>query len=106
MAAICNGLFAFGGFRPFAATFLNFVTYGWGAVRLSALSQFGVLYIATHDSIELGEDGPTHQPIETLALIRATPNIIVVSPCRCNGNSSSLCIMASKQDTSNSYSIV
>jgi len=80
MAAISNGLFAFGGFRPFCATFLNFLTYAWGAVRLSALSRFGVLYIATHDSIELGEDGPTHQPIETIALVRATPNILLVRP--------------------------
>uniref|UniRef100_A0A0G4GLZ4 transketolase n=1 Tax=Chromera velia CCMP2878 TaxID=1169474 RepID=A0A0G4GLZ4_9ALVE len=80
MAAICNGLFNFGGFRPFAATFLNFVTYAWGAVRLSALGRCGILYIATHDSIELGEDGPTHQPIETLALCRATPNMLTMRP--------------------------
>eukprot|EP01069_Polyplicarium_translucidae_P008736 Polyplicarium_translucidae@DN3250_c0_g1_i3.p1 len=80
MAAIMNGLHAFGGFRPFGATFLNFVTYAWGAVRLSALSHFGVLYIATHDSIELGEDGPTHQPVETLAMCRATPNLLTSRP--------------------------
>eukprot|EP01055_Gregarina_sp_Pseudo9_P002876 Gregarina_sp_Pseudo_9__2875@NODE_309_length_3204_cov_148_249289_g290_i0_p1_GENE_NODE_309_length_3204_cov_148_249289_g290_i0NODE_309_length_3204_cov_148_249289_g290_i0_p1_ORF_typecomplete_len710_score181_72Transketolase_N/PF00456_21/1_1e105Transketolase_N/PF00456_21/1_8e03Transket_pyr/PF02779_24/8_9e36Transketolase_C/PF02780_20/5_3e03Transketolase_C/PF02780_20/1_5e12E1_dh/PF00676_20/4_1e10DXP_synthase_N/PF13292_6/3_5e09DXP_synthase_N/PF13292_6/6_1e03TPP_enzyme_C/PF02775_21/1_4e07TPP_enzyme_C/PF02 len=81
MVAICNGLFAFGGFRPFAATFLNFYTYAWGAARLSALSQFGVIMIATHDSIDLGEDGPTHQPIETAALMRATPNFNFIRPC-------------------------
>lgn len=80
MAAICNGIAAFGGFRPFCATFLNFITYAWGAVRLSALSQLPVLYIATHDSIELGEDGPTHQPIELAPLCRATPNLIYFRP--------------------------
>lgn len=78
MAAVSNGLFAYGGLRPFAATFLNFITYAWGAIRLSALSRFGVLYIATHDSIELGEDGPTHQPIETIALCRSTPNVLLI----------------------------
>lgn len=80
MAAISNGIYSYGCLLPFCATFLNFITYGWGAVRLTALSRFGVLFIATHDSIELGEDGPTHQPIETLALIRATPNIFAVRP--------------------------
>eukprot|EP00922_Rhytidocystis_sp_ex-Travisia-forbesii_P021321 GHVS01031245.1.p1 GENE.GHVS01031245.1~~GHVS01031245.1.p1 ORF type:complete len:761 (-),score=173.02 GHVS01031245.1:399-2681(-) len=80
MAAIANGLFSFGGCRPFAATFLNFITYAWGAVRLSALSQFGILYIGTHDSVELGEDGPTHQPVETIPLLRATPNLLLFRP--------------------------
>eukprot|EP00921_Rhytidocystis_pertsovi_P014071 GHVQ01022911.1.p1 GENE.GHVQ01022911.1~~GHVQ01022911.1.p1 ORF type:complete len:859 (-),score=157.60 GHVQ01022911.1:493-3045(-) len=80
MAAISNGLAAYGTFKPFAATFLNFITYAWGAVRLSALGQLGVLYISTHDSIELGEDGPTHQPIETISLVRATPNITLLRP--------------------------
>ncbi|CAM9426849.1 unnamed protein product [Chrysoparadoxa australica] len=80
MAAIANGMFAFGGVRPFVATFLNFITYAWGAVRLSALSNFGVLYIMTHDSIGLGEDGPTHQPVEVLELCRATPNMNLFRP--------------------------
>ena len=66
MAAICNGMFAFGGVRPFCASFLNFAGYALGAIRVSALSRFGVLFIMTHDSIGLGEDGPTHQPIEML----------------------------------------
>lgn len=81
MVAICNGLFAYGGFKPFSATFLNFYTYAWGAVRLGALSQYQQLMIATHDSIELGEDGPTHQPIETPAILRATPNVLFIRPC-------------------------
>ncbi|KEP64145.1 UNVERIFIED_CONTAM: transketolase [Hammondia hammondi] len=80
MIAMANGLYHFGCMRPFCATFLNFVTYGWGAVRLAALSKCGVLVVATHDSIELGQDGPTHQPIEVLALCRATPNLIAIRP--------------------------
>ena len=88
MAAICNGLVAYGHnpktngslLIPFASTFLNFITYSWGAVRLSALSNHQVLYIMTHDSIGLGEDGPTHQPIETLAALRALPNMLTFRP--------------------------
>ncbi|KAF0685268.1 Aste57867_22812 [Aphanomyces stellatus] len=80
MAAISNGIFAHGGLRPFCATFYNFIGYALGAVRVSALSQFGVLYIATHDSIFLGEDGPTHQPIEMNASLRAMPNMYLYRP--------------------------
>ncbi|KAI9293356.1 transketolase [Neoconidiobolus thromboides FSU 785] len=80
MFAISNGIAAHGSLIPFCATFLNFLSYGLGAFRLSALSNFRVLYIMTHDSIGLGEDGPTHQPIETLALLRATPNVYVQRP--------------------------
>lgn len=60
MAAMLNGIAAYGGLIPFGATFLNFIGYAQGAFRLSALSHFRVLYIMTHDSIGLGEDGPTH----------------------------------------------
>jgi transketolase len=81
MAAVCNGIWAYGGLKPFCATFLNFIGYALGSVRLSALSQFGVLYIMTHDSIGLGEDGPTHQPIEMLEVLRATPNLYTIRPC-------------------------
>uniref|UniRef100_M4BD13 transketolase n=1 Tax=Hyaloperonospora arabidopsidis (strain Emoy2) TaxID=559515 RepID=M4BD13_HYAAE len=80
MAAISNGIFAHGGLRPFCATFYNFIGYALGAVRLSALSRFGVIYVATHDSIFLGEDGPTHQPIEMNASLRAMPNMYVYRP--------------------------
>lgn len=80
MAAISNGLFAHGGVRPFCATFLNFIGYALGAVRVSALSNMGILYIMTHDSIGLGEDGPTHQPIEMLDSLRAMPNLFVFRP--------------------------
>lgn len=64
----------------FTATFLNFITYAWGAVRLSALSHHQQIYIMTHDSIGLGEDGPTHQPVEVVSLLRATPNLICFRP--------------------------
>jgi len=80
MAAICNGLHAYGGFISYGATFLNFIGYAYGAVRLSAISHFGVLYVMTHDSIGLGEDGPTHQPIESLMMVRTTPNILLLRP--------------------------
>ena len=84
MAAICNGLYAYGCFRPFCATFLNFAGYALGSIRLSALSKFGVLYIMTHDSIGLGEDGPTHQPVEMIESLRSMPNINVIRPADCN----------------------
>jgi len=87
MAAVCNGLSAYGGIIPFGSTFLNFIEYAYGAVRLSALSHFGVLYIMTHDSIGLGEDGPTHQPIEALMLLRTTPNMTLLRPS--DGNETS-----------------
>ncbi|KAL2000175.1 hypothetical protein VTN02DRAFT_3461 [Thermoascus thermophilus] len=87
MAAIMNGLAAYGTIIPAGGTFLNFVSYAAGAVRLSALSHHRVLYIATHDSIGLGEDGPTHQPIETLAHFRALPNCMVWRPA--DGNETS-----------------
>eukprot|EP00343_Euplotes_focardii_P009568 CAMPEP_0205823838 /NCGR_PEP_ID=MMETSP0206-20130828/18066_1 /ASSEMBLY_ACC=CAM_ASM_000279 /TAXON_ID=36767 /ORGANISM="Euplotes focardii, Strain TN1" /LENGTH=645 /DNA_ID=CAMNT_0053121349 /DNA_START=106 /DNA_END=2043 /DNA_ORIENTATION=+ len=80
MAAINNGLVAYGGIIPFGATFLNFIEYAFPAVRLSALSEVQQIYIMTHDSIALGEDGPTHQPIEAMAMCRATPNVAVVRP--------------------------
>ena len=81
MSAICNGMFAYGGMRPYCATFLNFAGYALGAIRLSALSKFGVVYVMTHDSIGLGEDGPTHQPIEMIESLRSMPNCNVVRPC-------------------------
>ena len=80
MAAIGNGMYAYGGFIPYTATFLNFIEYCFPAVRLAALSNFKQLFVMTHDSIGLGEDGPTHQPIEALQLCRATPNVLVLRP--------------------------
>lgn len=80
MVAICNGISAYGGFIPFSATFLNFIEYAFGAVRLAALSGHQQIFVMTHDSIGLGEDGPTHQPIEAVALCRATPNLHTFRP--------------------------
>lgn len=80
MAAIMNGVALHGGFIPYGGTFLTFVDYARNAVRLSALMKQRVIYIFTHDSIGLGEDGPTHQPIEHAAMLRLTPNVMVWRP--------------------------
>ncbi|MGB0750246.1 MAG: transketolase, partial [Magnetospiraceae bacterium] len=80
MAAIMNGIALHGGFIPFSGTFLVFADYMRGAMRLSALMEQRVIYVLTHDSIGLGEDGPTHQPVETLANLRALPNFNVYRP--------------------------
>jgi transketolase len=81
MAAILNGLAYHGsGLIPYGGTFAVFAGYALGAIRLSALSELGVIYVLTHDSIGLGEDGPTHQPIETLASLRSIPNLLVLRP--------------------------
>jgi transketolase len=84
MGAIANGLAAHGGIIPFAATFLIFSDYMRPPIRLAALMGLGVTYVFTHDSIALGEDGPTHQPIEQLASLRAMPELIVIRPCDAN----------------------
>ena len=81
MAAAMNGLALHGGFRPYGGTFLCFTDYARGAMRLSALMGVPVVYVMTHDSIGLGEDGPTHQPVEHLAMLRATPNTWTFRPC-------------------------
>ncbi|HIJ39247.1 MAG TPA: transketolase [Rhodospirillaceae bacterium] len=81
MAALMNGLALHGGFIPYGATFMVFTDYLRPALRMSALMGQRVLYLMTHDSIGLGEDGPTHQPIEHLASLRAIPNLLVFRPC-------------------------
>lgn len=81
MAAIANGLFLYGGIKPFISTFFVFSDYLKPALRLSALMKLGVIYILTHDSIGVGEDGPTHEPIEQLAMIRSIPDVVVFRPC-------------------------
>src|SRR5690606_24910057 len=80
MAAAMNGIALHGGFIPYGGTFLCFADYARGAMRLSALMGQRVIYVMTHDSIGLGEDGPTHQPVEHLAMLRATPNLNVFRP--------------------------
>ncbi len=80
MGAIMNGLWLHGGFVPYGGTFLAFADYMRGAIRLGALMGVPVVHVLTHDSIGLGEDGPTHQPVETLASLRAMPNLRVYRP--------------------------
>jgi transketolase len=84
MAAITNGLHAHGGVRAFAGTFLIFSDYMRPAIRLAALQGLPSIFVYTHDSVFLGEDGPTHQPIEQLASLRAMPNLLVLRPAEAN----------------------
>jgi transketolase len=84
MGGILNGMALHGGLIPYGATFLIFSDYMRPAIRLAALMKLHVIYVFTHDSIGLGEDGPTHQPIEQLAALRAIPNLKVVRPCDAN----------------------
>ncbi|EME88310.1 uncharacterized protein MYCFIDRAFT_71376 [Pseudocercospora fijiensis CIRAD86] len=99
MAGIMNGIAAYGTLIPAGGTFLNFVSYAAGSVRLSSLSQHRVIYIATHDSIGLGEDGPTHQPIETLAHFRALPNMMVWRPADGNETSAAYYVALTSEHT-------
>jgi transketolase len=80
MDACLNGIAAHGGVRGFGSTFLVFSDYMKPAIRLAAIMRLPVIYISTHDSIGLGEDGPTHQPVEHLAMLRAIPNLVVLRP--------------------------
>ena len=80
MAAMSNGIALHGGLLPFAATFFNFLDYLKPALRLAAINQIREIFVFTHDSVFLGEDGPTHQPIEQLSMLRATPNVIDIRP--------------------------
>jgi transketolase len=81
MSAVMNGLSLHGGFIPYSGTFAVFANYMMGGIRLSALMGKRVVYVLTHDSIGLGEDGPTHQPVETLAMLRSMPNFNTMRPC-------------------------
>ena len=81
MGAVMNGISLHGSFIPYGGTFLIFSDYMRPAIRLSALMKRQVIYVMTHDSIGLGEDGPTHQPVEQLATLRAIPNLTVIRPC-------------------------
>ena len=81
MSAIMNGIALHGGFIPYGATFLMFMEYARNAVRMAALMKIRSLFVYTHDSIGLGEDGPTHQPVEQMASLRVTPNVSTWRPC-------------------------
>jgi transketolase len=105
MAAAMNGIALHGGFIPYGGTFLSFADYSRPAIRLAALMGIRAIHVMTHDSIGLGEDGPTHQPVEHLASLRAIPNLLVFRPgdaietaeawdcaLRADGNPSALCL--------------
>ena len=81
MSAIMNGMALYNGIIPFGGTFLTFSDYARNAIRLAAIMRQRVVYVYTHDSIGLGEDGPTHQPVEHLPSLRLMPNLSVWRPC-------------------------
>jgi transketolase len=84
MGAIVNGMTLHGGVIPYGGTFLIFSDYMRPAIRIASLSHYPSIYVFTHDSIGLGEDGPTHQPVEHLAALRAIPNLVVIRPADAN----------------------
>jgi transketolase len=98
MGAITNGIAYHGGFVPYAATFLTFSDYMRGAVRLAALSSLHAIYVWTHDSVGLGEDGPTHQPVEHYAALRAIPNLWLIRPGDANETAAAWAIALERRD--------
>jgi len=98
MGGISNGLALHGGFIPYCATFLTFSDYMRGSVRLAALTGVHVVYVWTHDSVGLGEDGPTHQPVEHYAALRAIPNLWFVRPGDANETSAAWSVAAKRTD--------
>ena len=104
MSAMMNGMALHGGFIPYGATFLIFMEYARNAVRMSALMKQRVIYVFTHDSIGLGEDGPTHQPIEQLASLRGTPNMSVWRPA--DAVESAVAWLAALQKTNGPTSLI
>ena len=98
MGGAANGLAYHGGFLPYVATFLNFSDYMRGSVRLAALSGLHVIYVWTHDSVGLGEDGPTHQPVEHYAALRAMPNLWFMRPGDANETSAAWALAVERRD--------
>lgn len=97
MACMANGMALHGGVRPFCATFFVFSDYQKAAIRLSACMQLPVMYVFTHDSIGVGEDGPTHQPIEQLSMLRAIPNVTVFRPADGHETAAAYCAALSRK---------
>jgi transketolase len=91
MGAVMSGMFLHGGIRPYGGTFLVFADYIRPAIRVAALMNLPLIYVFTHDSIAVGEDGPTHQPVEHLASLRAIPNLLVLRPCDANETADAWC---------------
>ncbi|MBI3948613.1 MAG: transketolase [Armatimonadetes bacterium] len=98
MTAAANGIALHGGLRPFVATFFTFADYLKPALRLSALMEQPVVFVFTHDSIALGEDGPTHQPVEQLAMLRAVPNLVALRPADANETAEAWRVAAERLD--------
>ena len=98
MGGIANGIAYHGGFIPYCATFLTFSDYMRGSVRLAALSGLHVIYVWTHDSVGLGEDGPTHQPVEHYAALRAIPNLWFVRPGDANETAAAWALAVEHRD--------
>ncbi|MBE7471592.1 MAG: transketolase [Anaerolineales bacterium] len=98
MASALNGMAVHGGVIPYGGTFLVFADYARPAIRLAALSHFPTIFVFTHDSIGLGEDGPTHQPVEHLAALRAIPNLIVIRPADANETAQAWKVALEKRD--------
>ena len=93
-----NGIALYGGFIPYAATFLVFSDYMRGAVRLAAITRLRVIYVWTHDSVAVGEDGPTHEPVEQVAALRAIPNMDVIRPGDANETAAAWCCAVERND--------
>jgi transketolase len=98
MCSAANGMALHGGVRPYVATFLIFTDYARPAIRLAALMAQPVIYIMTHDSIGLGEDGPTHQPIEHLASLRSIPDLVVIRPADANETAEAWAVAIERTD--------
>lgn len=101
MGAITNGIAAHGGLIPYCATFLTFSDYMRPSIRLAALMEVHAIFVFTHDSIAMGEDGPSHQPVEHLASLRAIPNLVVIRPCDANETAEAwrVAVVSSKNPT-------
>lgn len=98
MGSILNGMAVFGGVIPYGATFLVFADYMRAAIRLAALSHYPAIFIFTHDSVGLGEDGPTHQPVEHLTSLRLIPNLVVIRPADANETAQAWKVAISRRD--------
>lgn len=98
MGSVLNGMAIFGGVIPYGATFLVFADYMRASVRLAALSHYPTIFIFTHDSVGLGEDGPTHQPVEHMASLRIIPNLVVIRPADANETAQAWKVAISRRD--------